>query len=122
MQTQKMILRPENNYVFLILSIVEEVKLIGEGEYNLNDLKEIRVTESYLGLDQEDRGCQNEEPLINCTTRKYNDTLLGECGCLPFNIRIFHQVYFFKMCLKTIFTYSRKNFALHHKSCIVRTM
>ena len=33
--------------------IVEAVKLIGEGEYNLNALKEIKVTESYLGLDQD---------------------------------------------------------------------
>ena len=35
--------------------------MTGEGEYNLNVLKEIRVTESYLGLDKEFRGCQKEE-------------------------------------------------------------
>ena len=96
MQTQKMILRPENNYVFLILSIVEEVKLIGEGEYNLNDLKEIRVTESYLGLDQDVTQCQDEEPLINCTTRHHLKRMIEKCGCVPFNIRIFHKVHFFK--------------------------
>ena len=76
------------NYII----IVEAVNLIGEGEYNLNVLKEIRVTESYLGLDQDFRQCQNEEPLNNCTTRKYFDTFLGECGCLPLNIRLFHKV------------------------------
>ena len=70
------------------------MKLIGEGEYNLNALKEIRVTESYLGLDQDVRGCQNEEPLKNCTTRQYLKTMLGECGCLPFNFRLFHKVHF----------------------------
>ena len=33
----------------------------GEGEYNLNVLKEIQVTDSYLGLDQETRGCNHEK-------------------------------------------------------------
>ena len=48
----------------------EVVKLIGEGEYNFNALKEIRVTKSYLGLDEDVRGCQDEEPLNNCTTKQ----------------------------------------------------
>ena len=69
------------------------MKLIGEGEYNLNALKEIRVTESYLGLDQDVRKCQDEEPLNNCTTRQYLNTMLGECGCLPFNLTLFHKVH-----------------------------
>ena len=55
-------------------------------------LKEIRVTESYLGLDKEKRGCQNLEPIDNCTTRQYQDTIIGECGCLPLNIRILTEV------------------------------
>ena len=66
--------------------IQEPVKLIGEGEYNLNILTEIKVTESYLGLDQETRECQNKEPFYNCTTRAYLDNVLKECGCLPANI------------------------------------
>ena len=66
--------------------------LIGEGEYNLNDLKEIEITDSYLGLDREVRECQNVEPLYNCTTREYVDTLLRECGCLPFNMIISNKV------------------------------
>ena len=45
------------------------------------------VTESYLGLDQEERGCQNEETLDNCTSRQYYDTILVKCGCLPLHIR-----------------------------------
>ena len=73
------------------------MKLIGEGEYNLNALKEIRVTDSYLGLDQDVRICQDEEPRINCTTRKYLDTLLGKCGCLPITVRLFHKVNFYSM-------------------------
>ena len=73
--------------------ITEPVKLIGEGSYNLNDLKEIDVTDSYLGLDQEVRGCQNEEPQDHCRTRVHRDTLLEQCGCLPFNIRLSDNVW-----------------------------
>ena len=68
------------------------MEFIGEGEYNLNDLKEIIVTDSYLGLDGNVKGCQNVEPLNNCTTRLYMDTLLRDCGCLPFNIRLSDKV------------------------------
>ena len=32
--------------------------MIGEGEYNLNVVKEIVVTDSYLKMDQSVRGCQ----------------------------------------------------------------
>ena len=60
--------------------------MAGEGEYDINILKEITVTESYLGLDQDIIKCQNEEPLDNCTTRLYINSLLDKCGCLPFNL------------------------------------
>ena len=75
--------------------IAEPVQLIGEGEYNLNALKEISVTDSYLGLDQDIRGCQNEEPFYNCTTRHYTKTLRDQCGCLPFSIRLTEKVILF---------------------------
>ena len=64
------------------------MKLIGDGEYNLDVLKNIETTESYLGLDQDVRGCQNEETIDNCTTRQYIDTLLEKCECLPYSIRL----------------------------------
>ena len=61
---------------------------MGEGEYNFDVLKEIEVTESYLGLSQKDRGCQNEETLDTCTTRNYRSAALMKCGCIPSNIRL----------------------------------
>ena len=60
--------------IFKSNNFVEPVKLIGQGEYNLNALKKIEVTDSYLGLDQDIRGCQNKEPLLNCTTEQYVNT------------------------------------------------
>ena len=65
----------------------EPVKLIGEGLYNLNVVKEIKVSTSYLGLDEKITGCRNEEPIETCTTRKYTESLLEQCGCLPFSIK-----------------------------------
>ena len=72
--------------------ILEPVMLIGEGQYNLDDLKEINVTESYLGMDQDVKACQNKEPFYNCTTRKYINEILMKCGCLPLNIRHSNKV------------------------------
>ena len=96
------------------------VKLIGEGEYNLNVLKEIRVTSDFLGLDQDDRKCQNEEPLINCTTRQYHHTLLKKCGCLPVNIGLLQKVQLILVILMLKCTlYPRKLFALLQKSWTV---
>ena len=65
--------------------------MFGEGGYNLAELREIRVTESYLGLDQDVRNCQNDEPYMNCTTRQYVDTILKDCGCLPLNMKLSTQ-------------------------------
>ena len=54
----------------------------------MNALKEIKVTDSFLGLDENVRECQNIEPLQNCTTRQYIKTLVDKCGCLPFSMWI----------------------------------
>ena len=72
--------------------ILEPIIFIGEGEYNVNVLKEIKVSESYLGMDQDVTECQNEESFYNCTTRKFMDTLIEKCGCLPITIRISNEV------------------------------
>ena len=66
---------------------LEPLKLYGEGEYNLNVVKEIRVTDSFLGLDKNDRGCQIDQSFENCTTNALVENILEHCGCLPFNIR-----------------------------------
>ena len=70
----------------------ENLELSGEGEYNLKDLKTVEVTESYMGMPEDIRKCQNKEPYENCTTRLFITTLMETCGCLPFNIRLSDQV------------------------------
>ena len=111
-----------------MLFVVEAVKFIGEGEYNLNVLKEIKVTDSYLGLDQRERGCQNEESPDTCTTRKYHKTILGKRGCLPVNIRLFNEVFLLiivnrvNLFILTSYIYSRKPFAQQHCKWTVSKM
>jgi len=63
----------------------------------LNAIKEIKVTDSYLRLDKDVRGCQYNEPLFNCTTRKNVETVQNACGCLPFNINLSNKVNLIKI-------------------------
>ena len=60
-------------------------------EYNLDALTKIEATESFMGLDKSVREC-GIEPFYNCTTRKYLDALLDQCGCLPLSIRLSDKV------------------------------
>ena len=63
--------------------------LSGEGEYNLNILKEIEVTDSFYELDNKVRKCQSYEgndTYDNCTTRYLMEQMRLKCGCLPFAI------------------------------------
>ena len=67
---------------------LDPVTLSGEGEYNLNILKEIEATESFLGLDQNTKKCQNVEPYDECTTRQLSNQIKGKCGCIPLSIGV----------------------------------
>jgi len=64
---------------------VEPLELVLEKKYYLNVIKQITVTDSYLALDKETRGCQKES-FDDCTTRKYLNALMNKCQCLPFHI------------------------------------
>ena len=46
-------------YIHLFLQYLDTVNLEGEGIYILNAVKYLNVTESFLGLDQDVRECQN---------------------------------------------------------------
>ena len=74
--------------MFLTSVISEPVVLHGAGKYDLNVLKEIKVTDSYLGLPEKVTGCQNTQKLQDCEKKQYFDALHNECGCLPLSLRI----------------------------------
>ena len=72
--------------------ILEPVRLVGEGKFNLNALKEIKVSESFLGLSNEVKRCQTKETYNDCTTKKYLEKLLENCKCYPLNLGILDEV------------------------------
>ena len=61
-------------------------------EYNLNNVKEIKVTKDFLGLDKDIISCQSQESADECKTRQYVNSLMKKCKCLPFGIRKEDQV------------------------------
>ena len=62
--------------------------LIGPGEYNLNGLKQINAKDSFLGLDEDTRGCGTGDSILSCRTDLYIESLLQKCGCLPITMRV----------------------------------
>ena len=71
---------------------LDPVNLFGEGQYNLNNIKEISVTDSFLGLNKDTRKCQNIETYDDCKTRLHEEHLRQECGCLPLSLRLSEKV------------------------------
>ena len=67
-----------------MLYFLEPITFVGEGEYKINVVKMITVKDSFLELDQSDRGCQNEESLDTCTSRIFTGNIFKKCGCYIF--------------------------------------
>ena len=55
-------------------------------KYNLNVVKNIKGTKSFLDLSDSVKDCQTE-PYNNCTTRSYVERVTQECGCLPLSMK-----------------------------------
>ena len=68
--------------------------------YVLTDLKDVRVTEEFLGLGREITKCQNVEFRRDCLAREQVARMLSHCHCAPLHLRshfprqvrvLFHQ-------------------------------
>ena len=55
-------------------------------EYNMNNIKEVKVTNDFLSLDRATISCQKDESIDDCKTRDYIDKLVKECNCFPYSI------------------------------------
>ena len=64
--------------------LLEPLKLEVGNEYNLNNVKQIEVTDAFLTLDKTVRDCQNEESLEDCQTKEFIEGMLEQCKCLPY--------------------------------------
>ena len=52
--------------------------MYGEGNYALTAVKEVSVTQSFLGLKEEDKKCQNLESLEDCSTKSYVQSIRSD--------------------------------------------
>ena len=72
------------------------MEIFEEGQYNLNNLKEITVTDSFMVFDRKTKNCQDLEAYDDCKTKFYVGNLRQECRCLPFALRLSEKVKFNK--------------------------
>ena len=70
------------------------MEILEEGQYNLNNLKEISVTDSFMGLDRDIKNCQNVVAYDYCKTNSHVENLRQKCGCLPLALRLSEKVKF----------------------------
>ena len=68
------------------------MELFGKGQFNLHSLKEIVVTDSFMGLDRDARNCQNIETIDDCKTRLHVENFRRQCGCLPLSLKLSEKV------------------------------
>ena len=73
-------------------SVKEPLSLSGEGNYALTAVKEIAVTEAFLGLDEKDKKCQSEETPEDCWMKNYLKEGLNNCKCTPYGLRNYSKV------------------------------
>ena len=55
-------------------------------------MKEISVTDSFMGLSQDTIKCQNLETFNDCETKIHVKNLKQECGCLPISLKLSERV------------------------------
>ena len=65
----------------------EPIVLQGEGHYALTAVKDIQVTEEFLGLGREVTRCQTREARADCESRRYQEQVVASCHCAPLYIR-----------------------------------
>ena len=58
------------------------MKITGDGDFTVKVFKEIHVTDEFLTLDENMKGCQSVGKYRNCLSGFYQETK-ETCGCLP---------------------------------------
>ena len=63
------------------------MELLGEGNFRLGDVKEVKITKDFASLDETTKGCQTETSFEDCVTKKSLETLVNICNCMPYNLK-----------------------------------
>ena len=75
-------------------TFIEPLRLAVGNEFNLNNVKEIKVSDEFLGLNMDITGCQNDRSLTDCKTEQYLTALRTQCKCLPLSVSSTEKVCF----------------------------
>ena len=63
--------------------------MYGGGNYELSAVKEIKVTNDFLSLNNNKKNCQTEESLEECTTKNGLQDIIDKCGCIHYKLANF---------------------------------
>ena len=62
------------------------------GKYNIKIFMDINVTDSFLGLNENTRGCQEKRNHEKCVSKDYVNKIMKKCGCVPISLSLHEQV------------------------------
>ena len=65
------------------------MRLYGEGNYALANVKQMDGTEGFLSLDDKVKKCQSKESVLECEANAYLDSGRKKCGCVPYHLMSF---------------------------------
>ena len=66
---------------------LDPVELIGEGNYEVEEVKEVAITDDFVTLDEDSRKCQIVSTFEDCVTQYFLKALIDNCHCLPYNLQ-----------------------------------
>ena len=67
-------------FLFISLDPVP-LKLFGEGNFAITDIKEVKVTEDFLSLDEATRRCRQNSDMEQCHTNTFIEKANAQCSC-----------------------------------------
>ena len=72
----------------MIISPSDPVPLVlsGDGHFSLSGVKEVRVSQEFVGLGQEITSCQTARSRADCLTGDYLARAMETCHCAPLSI------------------------------------
>ena len=66
------------------------VTRFGAGNFGLKNLKELKVTSSFLGLAEDTRKCGGRQTKVDCNTDFLMKEIVGTCKCVPLHRKDFN--------------------------------
>ena len=63
------------------------MELTGEGNYEMEEVKQVAITDDFADLDENSRKCQTISRFEDCVTQYFLKALEENCYCLPYNLQ-----------------------------------